>query len=99
MAEQDLNEVKEKNYSQFFEEHPPHFEEIDTEAEGISEDYMNEAVRVPEECDVDITDHNIYAIQTSKLRTEEDHRLKLAEEKKKEVKLKIDNLREAFLHI
>ena len=30
----------------------------------------------------DITDHSIYSIQQSKLRTEEDRRLELAEEKK-----------------
>lgn len=38
---------------------------------------------------VDITDPNVYSIQQSKLRTEEDHRLKLAEAKKEGVKTRI----------
>lgn len=51
---------------------------------------------MPEPKNVDVVDPTIYAIQTSKLRTEEDHRLKLAEEKKKEVRLKVKTLRETF---
>jgi len=38
----------------------------------------------------------MYSIQQAKLRTEEDHRLKLAEEKKEQVKERIRKLRKAF---
>jgi len=38
----------------------------------------------------------VYSIQQAKLRTEEDRRLELAEEKKEAVKVKIQNLRKQF---
>ena len=41
-------------------------------------------------------DPSQYSIQQAKLRTEEDHRLKLAEEKKEGVKERIKKLRKAF---
>jgi hypothetical protein len=41
----------------------------------------------------DILDESIYSIQQAKLRTEEDHRLKLAEEKKQNVRKKVYVLR------
>jgi len=52
-------------------------------------------LRIPDEPE-DITDPNIYSIQQSKLRTEEDMRMKLAEEKKDGVRKKITALREEF---
>ena len=44
----------------------------------------------------DQTDETIYSIQQAKLRTEEDYKLKLAEEKKQGVRAKILQLRKQF---
>jgi hypothetical protein len=44
-------------------------------------------------------DHTAYSIQQSKLRTEEDHRLTLAERKKEKVRDQINDLRNTFLKI
>jgi hypothetical protein len=44
----------------------------------------------------DIIDESIYSIQQAKLRTEEDHRLKLAEEKKQHVRNQVKVLRQQF---
>lgn len=96
MPETDVQELKEKNTAQFFRDRPVLFDEVDLVNDGVSDPKMEEKIRVPEQTGIDVVDASIYAIQTSKLRTEEDHRLKLAEEKKKEVKLKIFGLREAF---
>jgi hypothetical protein len=49
----------------------------------------------PDVC-ADITDTSVYSIQQAKLRTEEDARLKLAEEKKQGVRRKVDALRQEF---
>lgn len=52
----------------------------------------------PDVCQ-DILDTSVYSIQQAKLRTEEDHRLKLAEEKKEGVRRKIEALRTEFEHL
>ena len=52
-------------------------------------------LRIPDEPE-DITDPEVYSIQQSKLRTEEDMRMKLAEEKKDGVRKKITILRDEF---
>lgn len=44
----------------------------------------------------DITDEGIYSIQQAKLRTEEDRKLEIAEEKKAAVRGKIHGLRDRF---
>jgi hypothetical protein len=54
------------------------------------------SVRLTEEVNIDITDPSIYSIQQAKLRTEEDHRMKLAEEKKQGVRSRIQALRDTF---
>ena len=45
---------------------------------------------------MDILDPTQYSIQQAKLRTEEDHRMKLAEEKKMGIRGRINQLRNAF---
>ena len=45
---------------------------------------------------VDIVDETIYSIQQAKLRTEEDRKLEIAEEKKTGVRKQIDALRDRF---
>ena len=47
----------------------------------------------------DITDESIYSIQQAKLRTEEDRKLEIAEEKKRGVRAKIEGLRERFVKV
>ncbi len=74
----------------------PYFPAVDKEAEGIQAGYLAASLRLPEPINVDITDPNQYSIQQAKLRTEEDHRMKLAEEKKQGVRDRINNLRETF---
>ena len=70
--------------------------EIDPAVDGLDETIFSVSIRgLPDDAQ-DILDHNVYSIQQSKLRTEEDHRLKLAEEKKQSVRRKIENLREEF---
>ena len=64
--------------------------------DGLDETLFSVSLRgFPEICE-DILDPSIYSIQQAKLRTEEDHRLKLAEEKKQGVRRKIDVLRTEF---
>ena len=64
--------------------------------DGLDETLFSVSLRgFPDICD-DITDTSVYSIQQSKLRTEEDHRLKLAEEKKQGVRKKIEGLRDQF---
>lgn len=53
-------------------------------------------MKLTEDVNDDIIDPSQYSIQQAKLRTEEDHRLKLAEEKKENVKERIKKLRKAF---
>lgn len=48
---------------------------------------------------IDVTDPTIYSIQQSKLRTEEDARLRLAEKKKTQVRNQINRLREWFTKV
>ena len=44
----------------------------------------------------DIKDENVYSIQQAKLRTEEDRKLEISEEKKTKVRSKIGDLRDRF---
>ena len=56
--------------------------------DAMDDSLLAVSLRVPKNV-VDITDESCYSIQQAKLRTEEDHRLKLAEEKKQNVRNKI----------
>lgn len=58
--------------------------------------YLSTQLKLTEDVNEDIADPNQYSIQQAKLRTEEDHRVRLAEEKKESVKEKIKKLRKAF---
>lgn len=59
---------------------------------------LQQELKIPKDAD-DITDHAQYSIQQAKLRTEEDHRLKLAEEKKAGVRQRIVELRKDFAEL
>ena len=72
---------------------------MDPSVDGLDEILFSVSLRGLPENQQDITDHSIYSIQQSKLRTEEDHRLKLAEEKKQGVRKKVDQLRSEFTQL
>lgn len=89
-------EIREEKTKTFLFENDPYFPEVDKETDALNPAFLAASVRLIEEVNVDITDPTIYSIQQAKLRTEEDHRLKLAEEKKQGVRKKIDSLRDVF---
>jgi hypothetical protein len=96
MPADQLNEVRAKNVSNFQSNNEPNLPEIDPAIDGIDDTMFAVTLRGFAENPADITDPTLYSIQQSKLRTEEDHRLKLAEAKKEGVRTKITELREDF---
>lgn len=88
-----LKEVRAKNVASFQRDNEPNLPEIDPSIDGIDDTMFAVTLRGFADSPVDITDPTIYSIQQSKLRTEEDHRLKLAEAKKEGVRGKINELR------
>lgn len=63
---------------------------------GMDEASLAITIKTKEPLGQDVTDPTIYSIQLSKLRTEEDHRLSLADRKKQKVRDQINDLREQF---
>lgn len=55
--------------------------EIDPHVDGLDRSNLQPELKVPKGTS-DITDESIYSIQQAKLRTEEDRKLEIAEEKK-----------------
>ena len=72
------------------------FPTINAEEMGVDEASLAITIKTKEPLNQDITDPNIYSIQLAKLRTEEDHRLSLADRKKGKVRDQINELRDAF---
>lgn len=70
--------------------------EFDATVDGIDETIFSVSLRGFPDLVEDIVDTSCYSIQQSKLRTEEDHRMKLAEEKKQGVRRRVQKLREEF---
>lgn len=70
----------------------PNIPEVDKQVEKVDESLLAITLRIPKDTP-DIIDETIYSIQQAKLRTEEDHRLKMAEEKKQQVRNKVKMLR------
>jgi hypothetical protein len=87
--------LKEAKQVTFKEENPSNIPEVDAQIDGVDDTQFAVTLRIPDEPE-DITDPEIYSIQQSKLRTEEDMRMKLAEEKKDGVRTKITTLRDEF---
>lgn len=87
--------LKASKQATFKEENPSNIPEVDAQIDGVDDTQFAVTLRIPDEPE-DITDPEIYSIQQSKLRTEEDMRMKLAEEKKDGVRKKIAILREEF---
>ena len=81
MPEEQVKGIYAEKTAVFHEENPPNLPEIEQQVDGLDRSLLQQELKIPKEAD-DITDSSIYSIQQAKLRTEEDHRLKLAEEKK-----------------
>lgn len=97
MPEATKEEMRDDKWKQLLKDHEPYFPQIDKEQDSINRAVLASAVRLSEESNIDIIDPSIYSIQQAKLRTEEDHRFKLAEEKKQGVRNRINHLRDIFL--
>jgi len=69
---------------------------VDKDNDGINHGKLAIPLKLTDDINDDVVDPNQYSIQQAKLRTEEDHRMKLAEEKKEGVKDKVKKLRKAF---
>jgi len=91
-----IKEVTDKKLSEFFEANPVSLLDVDPIIEGVDQTILKIDLKIKKDTP-DITDETIYSIQQSKLRTEEDHRLKLAETKKEKVREDITKLREKFV--
>lgn len=65
----------------FQDENQTNIPEVDKQIDKVDESLLAITLRIPKDTP-DIIDETIYSIQQAKLRTEEDHRLKMAEEKK-----------------
>lgn len=96
MPSDQLAEIRKKKLEAYYKENEPNLPEIDPSIDGLDETMFAVSLRGFSDKVDDITDPNIYSIQQSKLRTEEDHRLKLAEAKKEGVRAKISDLRTEF---
>lgn len=96
MPEATKDDIRAEKTRQFMDDNEPYFPDVDKDQECINQAVLAASVRLTEEVNVDITDPNQYSIQQAKLRTEEDHRMKLAEEKKQGVRNKIQTLRDTF---
>lgn len=72
--------------------------EIDPHVDGLDRSNLRDALRIPSGAR-DITDLTLYSIQQAKLRTEEDRKLEIAEDKKAVVRSKILGLRERFTKV
>lgn len=96
MPEAQVKEVSAERTLAFQEANEANIPEFDATVDGLDETLFSVSLRGFPDIADDITDTSVYSIQQSKLRTEEDHRLKLAEEKKQGVRKKIDGLRDQF---
>lgn len=95
MPSDQVAELKKNKQVAFKEENPSNIPEVDAQIDGVDDTQFAVTLRIPDEPE-DITDPELYSIQQSKLRTEEDMRMKLAEEKKDGVRKKIVALRDEF---
>jgi len=97
MSKMDKEHLKKKKQKVFWEENPAVF--VDPEDACLDEAALAITIKNKEPTGLDILDPSIYCIQQSKLRTEEDHRLQLAEKKKTQVRNQIKRLREWFMKV
>lgn len=80
---------------EFQEDKAAVFPIVDPKENGLDEAALAITIKTKDPIGID-ADPSKYSIQQSKLRTEEDHRLTLADRKKQKVRIQIEDLREAF---
>lgn len=97
MAQMDKDLLFEKKMKEYQEQNLPTF--VDQDALVLDEASLAITIKNKEPVNEDVTDPTIYSIQQAKLRTEEDHRLQLADKKKTQVRNQINKLREWFKKI
>ena len=95
MPDNQIDDIKREKTRAFHADNPPNLPEIDPHVDGLDRSNLREPLRIPSGAR-DITDESLYSIQQAKLRTEEDRKLEIAEEKKAQVRAKIQGLRERF---
>jgi hypothetical protein len=95
MPKEQVKAITAEKVNNFKEENPSNIPEVDAKIDGVDDTAFAVTLRIPEEPE-DITDDGLYSIQMAKLRTEEDMRMKLAEEKKDGVRAQIGHLRTQF---
>jgi hypothetical protein len=98
MPAEEKKQVAAKRKKEYQAEHKPIFSDINDADLAMDEAALSITMKTTEPLDQD-ADHTAYSIQQSKLRTEEDHRLTLAERKKEKVRDQINDLRNTFLKI
>lgn len=91
-----MKEIIDEKREAFYAANEANIPEFDATVDGLDETIFSVSLRGFPDLIVDIEDPSVYSIQQSKLRTEEDARLKLAEEKKQGVRRKIQDLRANF---
>ena len=88
MPDDQVKQIKNEKTRNFHADNPPNLPEIDPHVDGLDRSNLVEALNIPTGTH-DITDENVYSIQQAKLRTEEDRKLEIAEDKKAGVRSKI----------
>lgn len=90
-----MRQLKTDRLKTFQQDNPPNLPEIDPHIDGLDRGNLIPELKFVPGAE-DILDEGIYSIQQAKLRTEEDRKLEIAEEKKAFVRKKITALRDRF---
>ena len=98
MPDDQVKSIKNEKIKNFQMDNPPNLSDIDPHVDGLDRSNLAEALNLPTGTQ-DIKDETMYSIQQAKLRTEEDRKLEIAEEKKRGVRGKIEGLRERFAKV
>jgi hypothetical protein len=94
MAQDDKEALRARKTAEYFEHSPAIFPETDELA--LDESALAITIKTKDVTGMDFVEPPKYSIQQDKLRSEEDHRLNLAEKKKSGVRDQINKLREWF---
>ena len=88
MPDDQVKEIKTQKIAAFQQDNPPNLPDIDPHVDGLDRSNLLQPLKITSGAN-DIKDESAYSIQQAKLRTEEDRKLEIAEEKKKGVRAKI----------
>ena len=91
-----MKRIEQEKITEFHQENPVTMMEVDPIIEGVETSVLKVELKI-KTGEEDITDETVYSIQQAKLRTEEDLKKKLAEEKKQAVRADIQKLRDKFV--